>query len=77
LATIFIFYGLPLGVSGITALLVRSAGFWFPLFVGLVTVQIMGTRNLLAQNTILKKRSKKNAPIPQSEFSSENSNAID
>jgi uncharacterized protein (TIRG00374 family) len=55
LSTIFIIYGLPLGVSGIAALLVRSAGFWFPLFIGLIAVQIMGTRNLLAQTPALKK----------------------
>jgi len=35
--------------------MVRSAGFWFPLFEGLVAVQIMGTRNLLVQTHVLKK----------------------
>jgi len=66
---------LPLGVSGITALLVRSAGFWFPLFVGFVAVQIMGTRNLMAQTPVLKKRKEKNALIPQSGLSNELANA--
>ncbi len=47
LATIFLLYGLNPGVSGITALLLRSAGFWFPLFVGFVCVQFLGTRDLI------------------------------
>ncbi len=49
LASIFILYGLNPGISGITALLLRSAGFWFPLFVGFLAVQILGTRNLISQ----------------------------
>ena len=56
LASIFVLYGLPLTQSLITALLLRSAGFWFPLFVGLICVQILGTRNLIEQTPKLKKR---------------------
>jgi uncharacterized protein (TIRG00374 family) len=48
LATIFILYGINPGISGIAAVVLRSAGFWFPLFVGFVCVQIIGARNLLA-----------------------------
>jgi len=56
LASIFIFYGLNPGVSGITAVLLRSAGFWFPLFVGFACVQLLGARNLISQTPSLKKR---------------------
>ena len=42
LTSIFVIYGLPLTNAFITALLLRSAGFWFPLFSGFVAVQIMG-----------------------------------
>jgi uncharacterized protein (TIRG00374 family) len=55
LASIFLLYGLNPGVSGITALLVRSVGFWFPLFVGFLAVQYMGTKNLVSQTPQLKK----------------------
>jgi uncharacterized protein (TIRG00374 family) len=55
LASIFLLYGLPLTNAVITALLLRSAGFWFPLLVGLVAVQIMGTRNLVSQSPDLEK----------------------
>jgi uncharacterized protein (TIRG00374 family) len=48
LTSIFLLYGLNLAVSGITVLLLRSAGFWFPLFVGFVCVQILGARNLIS-----------------------------
>ena len=48
LATIFVLYGISPAISGITALLLRSASFWFPLFVGFVCVQFLGARNILA-----------------------------
>ncbi len=48
LATIFLLYGINPGISGIAAVVLRSAGFWFPLFVGFVCVQIVGAKNLLA-----------------------------
>jgi hypothetical protein len=54
LASIFLLYGLNPGIRGITALLVRSAGFWFPLFVGFLAVQYMGARNLISQTPQLK-----------------------
>ena len=54
LTSIFVIYGLPLDKAFITALLVRSAGFWFPLFVGFLAVQFMGARNLIAQTPPLK-----------------------
>ena len=48
LASIFILYGINPGISGIAAVVLRSAGFWFPLFVGFLCVQIVGAKNLLA-----------------------------
>jgi len=48
LATILVLYGISPGFSGITAVVLRSAIFWFPLFVGFLCVQIIGTKNLLA-----------------------------
>ncbi len=57
LATIFLLYGINPGISGIAAVVLRSAGFWFPLFVGFVCVQIVGAKNLLsARPEDLKKR---------------------
>ena len=50
LATIFIFYGLNPALSGITAVLVRSVTFWFPLILGYIIVQIVGAKKLLAPN---------------------------
>jgi uncharacterized protein (TIRG00374 family) len=55
LTSIFVLYGLDAGYSAITALLVRSIGFWFPLFAGFVAVQYLGTRNLVSQAPRLKK----------------------
>jgi uncharacterized membrane protein YbhN (UPF0104 family) len=49
LASIFLLYGLPLTNAVITALLLRSAGFWFPLVVGFLAVQYLGTKNLISQ----------------------------
>jgi uncharacterized protein (TIRG00374 family) len=48
LATIFLLYGINPGVSGVAAVVLRSAGFWFPLLVGFICVQIIGAKNLLA-----------------------------
>jgi uncharacterized protein (TIRG00374 family) len=49
LTSLFVLYGLPLTNAFLTALLLRSAGFWFPLFFGFVAVQLLGARNLIAQ----------------------------
>jgi glycosyltransferase 2 family protein len=48
LASIFILYGLNPALSGITAGLVRSVTFWFPLILGYAIVQIVGAKKLLA-----------------------------
>ena len=48
LASIFLLYGVNPGISSIAAVVLRSAGFWFPLFIGFICVQIVGTKNLLA-----------------------------
>ena len=48
LATILVLYGMSPGFSGVTAILLRSAIFWFPLFVGFLCVQIIGAKNLFA-----------------------------
>jgi uncharacterized protein (TIRG00374 family) len=50
LATIFILYGISSGASGVTAVILRSASFWFPLFVGFICLQIVGTEKLLSNN---------------------------
>ena len=47
LASILLLYGFNPGLSAITALLLRSVGFWFPLFVGFLSVQVLGTRSLI------------------------------
>jgi len=46
LANIFILYGINPAVSGVTAAVLRSAGFWFPLIAGFVSVQIVGAKNI-------------------------------
>jgi hypothetical protein len=48
LASIFLLYGINPGISVIGAAVVRSAGFWFPLFMGFLAVQIVGARNFIA-----------------------------
>jgi glycosyltransferase 2 family protein len=48
LASILLLYGINPGLSAITALLLRSVGFWFPLFVGFVAVQVLGAKNLIS-----------------------------
>jgi uncharacterized protein (TIRG00374 family) len=50
LATIFIFYGLNPALSGITAALVRSVTFGFPLILGYIIVQVVGAKKLRAPN---------------------------
>ena len=50
LSTIFIFYGLSPGLSGVTAALVRSVTFWCPLILGYVMLQIVGAKTLLSSN---------------------------
>jgi len=61
LATVFLLFGISAGISGIAAVVLRSAIFWFPLFAGLFCVQIIGTRNLLeAKSEELKNRIKSN-----------------
>jgi uncharacterized protein (TIRG00374 family) len=47
LATILVLYGISPGFSGIAAVVLRSAIFWFPLLVGFLCVQIIGASNLL------------------------------
>jgi glycosyltransferase 2 family protein len=59
LASIFILYGLDAGVSGITALLLRSASFWFPLFVGFISVQLLGAGNLISKPPKIRRHPKK------------------
>ena len=61
LTSIFVLYGLNSGYSAITALLVRSIGFWFPLFVGFLAVQYLGTKNVVSQTPQLKRIRKKAA----------------
>ncbi len=66
LASIFLLYGLNPGVSGVTALLVRSVGFWFPLFVGFLAVQYLGTKNLMSQTPTLQRIVRKIDNVSQS-----------
>ena len=47
LVTLFGIFGVETGASGIAALLVRSADFWFPLAVALIFIELMGVRNLV------------------------------
>lgn len=61
LATIFSLYGLPRALSGITAVLLRSVTFWFPLVLGFVIVQFVGAKKLLAPRSIKKDENK--APL--------------
>jgi hypothetical protein len=55
LTNIFVLYGLNSGFSAIAALLVRSIGFWFPLFVGFIAVQYLGTKTLISKSSLLKR----------------------
>jgi hypothetical protein len=47
LVTLFITFGLDTGASGIAALLLRSADFWFPLAASFATIQIVGVAGIL------------------------------
>jgi uncharacterized protein (TIRG00374 family) len=47
LATIFILYGVSAGNSGVAAVILRSALFWFPLLTGFICVQIVGAKVLV------------------------------
>ena len=51
LTSIFIFYGIQPAVSGVTAAVLRSVTFWFPLLVGYAIVQVVGARKLLSART--------------------------
>jgi uncharacterized protein (TIRG00374 family) len=47
LTNIFIFYGIEPAKSGVTAAVLRSVTYWFPLIAGYAIVQIIGARRLL------------------------------
>jgi glycosyltransferase 2 family protein len=47
LTNLFVLYGVPLGLSGLAATLLRLLTFWLPILVGYVTVQVIGARSLL------------------------------
>ena len=47
LTSLFHLYGVPLDLSVIAATLLRFLTFWLPVFVGYVTVQVIGARSLL------------------------------
>jgi len=51
LTEIFIFFGLSAASSGVSATVLRSVTFWFPLLIGYVIVQIVGAKNLLSPKT--------------------------
>ena len=76
LASIFLLYGLNPGISGITALLVRSVGFWFPLFVGFLAVQYLGTKNLISQTPLLEKDLREKADLSQTDLSNVDVKAV-
>jgi hypothetical protein len=50
LATIFILYGISSGISGVAAVILRSALFWFPLLAGFICVQFVGAKSLVTNN---------------------------
>jgi conserved hypothetical protein len=64
LASIFILYGLDPATSGIAALLLRSVGFWFPLFVGFASVQLLGVRDIVEHSSHLHRHPQKPAQPP-------------
>jgi uncharacterized protein (TIRG00374 family) len=47
LTSLFVLYGVPIGLSGLAATLLRFLTFWLPIIVGYVTVQVIGARSLL------------------------------
>jgi uncharacterized protein (TIRG00374 family) len=52
LSAIFVLYGLNTALSGITAVLVRSVTFWFPLILGYITIQVVGVKKLLLSKSV-------------------------
>lgn len=60
LVTLFVLFGLDTGVSGVAALLLRGADFWFPLVVALICLQIIGVKNIA--KVTKQKRKQKKAP---------------
>jgi glycosyltransferase 2 family protein len=48
LVTLFVLFGLDSGASGVAALLLRGADFWFPLVTALVIIQAVGVRNIVS-----------------------------
>ncbi|MGD0449696.1 MAG: lysylphosphatidylglycerol synthase transmembrane domain-containing protein [Candidatus Bathyarchaeia archaeon] len=77
LATIFLLYGINPGISGIAAVVLRSAGFWFPLFVGFICVQVVGAKNLLAAKPEDLKRRMENTRKKDSETEREHQKGIE
>lgn len=47
LTNLFIFFGIDPATSGVSATVLRSAAFWFPVVTGYIIVQIIGARKLL------------------------------
>ncbi len=50
LTSIFIFYGIEAAQSGVTAALLRSVIFWFPLIIGYIIIQLVGAKKILSIN---------------------------
>jgi len=47
LTNLFVLYGVPIGLSGLAATVLRFLTFWLPILVGYVTVHVVGARSLL------------------------------
>jgi hypothetical protein len=47
LTSVFIFFSIPEGASGVAAALLRIVIFWFPLLLGYGVAQVIGVRGLL------------------------------
>jgi len=47
LTNLFVLYGVPIGLSGLAATLLRFLTFWLHILVGYATVQVVGARSLL------------------------------
>jgi glycosyltransferase 2 family protein len=56
LVAIFSLYGIATNISAVTATILRSASFWFPLLVGFVSVQLIGARNILSTRKLQKRQ---------------------
>jgi glycosyltransferase 2 family protein len=50
LTSVFIVYGIEAAQSGVTAALIRSIIFWFPLIVGYIIIQLIGAKKILKNN---------------------------